>query len=260
MDERTLRMFEARFDYTKEKLATLEEAIDEKTKQGVVIKAMYDAKLGDLIYERTKLFYLCQYLNKRVSIVKQHREKGEYISSSMLDAMLESMRIENIDKLAQYKEKVEARKRYLESDDVGFYEKGIIYDQYKEIIYKIHPDLHYYTSPTNMNVFKRAQMAFIANDCVALADLNRQICENVENLTLKEKQQLLEKMEKLIHQKNIKLEWIPIRAPFDKQELVTNEDMLNEEKRKLMHDIEQFEMIKKQLEDIIGQIVLKTDA
>ena len=232
MDERTLRMFEARFDYTKEKLATLEEAIDEKTKQGVVIKAMYDAKLGDLIYERTKLFYLCQYLNKRVSIVKQHREKGEYISSSMLDAMLESMRIENIDKLAQY----------------------------KEIIYKIHPDLHYYTSPTNMNVFKRAQMAFIANDCVALADLNRQICENVENLTLKEKQQLLEKMEKLIHQKNIKLEWIPIRAPFDKQELVTNEDMLNEEKRKLMHDIEQFEMIKKQLEDIIGQIVLKTDA
>ncbi|MGN1392031.1 MAG: hypothetical protein ACI4WQ_08585 [Sharpea porci] len=260
MDERTLRMFEARFDYTKEKLATLEEAIDEKTKQGVVIKAMYDAKLGDLIYERTKLFYLCQYLNKRVSIVKQHREKGEYISSSMLDAMLESMRIENIDKLAQYKEKVEASKRYLESDDVGFYEKGIIYDQYKEIIYKIHPDLHYYTSPTNMNVFKRAQMAFIANDYVALADLNRQICENVENLTLKEKQQLLEKMEKLIHQKNIKLEWIPIRAPFDKQELVTNEDMLNEEKRKLMHDIEQFEMIKKQLEDIIGQIVLKTDA
>ncbi len=260
MDERTLRMFEARFDYTKEKLATLEEAIDEKTKQGVVIKAMYDAKLGDLIYERTKLFYLCQYLNKRVSIVKQHREKGEYISSSMLDAMLESMRIENIDKLAQYKEKVEASKRYLESDDVGFYEKGIIYDQYKEIIYKIHPDLHYYTSPTNMNVFKRAQMAFIANDYVALADLNRQICENVENLTLKEKQQLLEKMEKLIHQKNIKLEWIPIRAPFDKQELVTNEDLLNEEKRKLMQDIEQFEMIKKQLEDIIGQIVLKTDA
>lgn len=260
MDERTLRMFEARFDYTKEKLATLEEAIDEKTKQGVVIKAMYDAKLGDLIYERTKLFYLCQYLNKRVSIVKQHREKGEYISSSMLDAILESMRIENIDKLAQYKEKVEASKRYLESDDVGFYEKGIIYDQYKEIIYKIHPDLHYYTSPTNMNVFKRAQMAFIANDYVALADLNRQICENVENLTLKEKQQLLEKMEKLIHQKNIKLEWIPIRAPFDKQELVTNEDLLNEEKRKLMHEIEQFEMIKKQLEDIIGQIVLKTDA
>lgn len=260
MDERTLRMFEARFDYTKEKLATLEEAIDEKTKQGVVIKAMYDAKLGDLIYERTKLFYLCQYLNKRVSIVKQHREKGEYISSSMLDAMLESMRIENIDKLAQYKEKVEASKRYLESDDVGFYEKGIIYDQYKEIIYKIHPDLHYYTSPTNMNVFKRAQMAFIANDYVALADLNRQICENVENLTLKEKQQLLEKMEKLIHQKNIKLEWIPIRAPFDKQELVTNEDLLNEEKRKLMHEIERFEMIKKQLEDIIGQIVLKTDA
>lgn len=260
MDERTLRMFEARFDYTKEKLATLEEAIDEKTKQGVVIKAMYDAKLGDLIYERTKLFYLCQYLNKRVSIVKQHREKGEYISSSMLAAMLESMRIENIDKLAQYKEKVEASKRYLESDDVGFYEKGIIYDQYKEIIYKIHPDLHYYTSPTNMNVFKRAQMAFIANDYVALADLNRQICENVENLTLKEKQQLLEKMEKLIHQKNIKLEWIPIRAPFDKQELVTNEDLLNEEKRKLMHEIEQFEMIKKQLEDIIGQIVLKTDA
>lgn len=260
MDERTLRMFEARFDYTKEKLATLEEAIDEKTKQGVVIKAMYDAKLGDLIYERTKLFYLCQYLNKRVSIVKQHREKGEYISSSMLDAMLESMRIENIDKLAQYKEKVEASKRYLESDDVGFYEKGIIYDQYKEIIYKIHPDLHYYTSPTNMNVFKRAQMAFIANDYVALADLNRQICENVENLTLKEKQQLLEKMEKLIHQKNIKLEWIPIRAPFDKQELVTNEYLLNEEKRKLMHEIEQFEMIKKQLEDIIGQIVLKTDA
>ena len=36
--------------------------------------------------------------------------------------------------------------------------------------------------------------------------------------------------------------------------------MLNEEKKRLMHDIEQFEMIKKQLEEIIGQIVLKTDA
>ena len=67
-------------------------------------------------------------------------------------------------------------------------------------------------------------------------------------------------MEKLIHQKNIKLEWIPIRAPFDKQELVKNEAMLNEEKKRLMNDIEQFEMIKKQLEEIIGQIVLKTDA
>ena len=67
-------------------------------------------------------------------------------------------------------------------------------------------------------------------------------------------------MEKLIQQKNIKLEWIPIRAPFDKQELVKDEAMLNEEKKRLMHDIEQFEMIKKQLEEIIGQIVLKTDA
>lgn len=260
MDERTLRMFETKFEYTKEKLATLEEAIDEKTKQGVVIKAMYDAKLGDLIYERTKLFYLCQYLNKRVSIVKQYRERGEYISSTMLDAILESMREENINKLAEYKEKVEASKRYLESDDVGFYEKGIIYDQYKEIIYKIHPDLHYYTSPTNTNIFKRAQMAFIANDYVALADLNRLACENNENLTFKEKQLLLKKMEKLIQQKNIKLEWIPIRAPFDKQELVKDEAMLNEEKKRLMNDIEQFEMIKKQLEEIIGQIVLKTDA
>ena len=51
-----------------------------------------------------------------------------------------------------------------------------------------------------------------------------------------------------------------IVSEFDKQELVKNEAMLNEEKKRLMNDIEQFEMIKKQLEEIIGQIVLKTDA
>lgn len=193
-------------------------------------------------------------------MAKEAEEKGALMTESLMVQRLKSFQEKNEEKLEKYRRNVEASKKYVQAEDLSINEIGLIHDYYINVIAKIHPDVHYYTPPLNISIFKRAQMAFITNDIAALKNIHDTTTDNREDLSVREKQVLLDKMEYLIQKKTIKLEWIPLRAPYDKKNIINDPHEMEKEKAKINHEIQQFEMIQKQLETISERIVFMADA
>lgn len=218
--------------------------------------ALYNTKIGIFELKRYELYFECKKCKRKIEILQSFDNKGQFITKSQLEDIVEKEVREYEEKLNQIKDDINMSQAYLESPNISNRELQDIKKIYHKIIKKIHPDICSYQNQSTDELWLLTQDAYLSNDLEKLQSILLMV-NDIENNDFKDNDYstLSHKKERLENQINkliTQIEQIQSSFPFTKEDILYDRNKLNLEIKIIQDEIDEYKNLLVQLNTILS--------
>ena len=254
-------------DYAKlkDEIAELKErfinAVNERDELTFVIcpniETKYELLFGDLEYKALNAEIAYRRIKRKAELVNARKNKGQRIKLSEIEMELDDEFKAFADKLAEKLDNIERALRRSKKAALSKQEAANFKKMYREIVRKLHPDMHPDESREELELFFHAVEAYACADVATIEFIYSLVCEGAETEkrgTITELTDERDRLKGAICALEEEIAAIKRNHPYSAIDLLENDKRISEHKQTLEKAISDYKASIKVYEDKIKEL------
>lgn len=254
-------------DYAKlkEEVAELKErladAINERDELVAVIcpniEAKYALLFGDLEYRALSTEVAYRRIKRKTELITACKNRGEQVKLLKIERALDDELQAFADKLAEKMDSIDRALRRSKEKKMSAEKAEQFKRMYREIVRKLHPDLHPNESREELELFFHAVEAYASGDIATMEFIHALVCSGAEGekrMTVTELSDERDRLKEALCAVSENIAEIKSRFPYTAKELLEDDEKIAEHRQTLEKAISDYKVSIKVYEDKIKEL------